>query len=218
MHKGYGICLNEWLFNNDLKNELRLLLYISSLTAQNGECYAGNQHFAKVFNERPETISSKVSKLKDMGLINIEYERKGTKITKRKIRLNSPLFDGYDFSQRSINKNLKDNNTMINNNNNVNKDIVEKVVEYLNLKTGKFYRPNTNATIRLINGRISDGYKLEDFITVIDVKTEEWLGKEHEKYLRPATLFSATHFESYLNQKPTKPKIETIKEDIIYAN
>ena len=40
---------------------------------------------------------------------------------------------------------------------------------------------------------------LDDFKSVIDKKSKEWLGTNMERYLRPDTLFG-TKFESYLNQ------------------
>ena len=48
---------------------------------------------------------------------------------------------------------------------------------------------------------MNEGYKLNDFITVIDKKTAEW-GNDPKmsQYLRPITLFG-TKFESYLNQQ-----------------
>lgn len=52
----------------------------------------------------------------------------------------------------------------------------------------------------LIRARISEGFSYEDFVQVIDTKTNEWLNnKEMQKYLRPETLFG-NKFESYLNQ------------------
>ena len=45
---------------------------------------------------------------------------------------------------------------------------------------------------------------LDDFKSVIDKKSKEWLGTNMERYLRPDTLFG-TKFESYLNQNiPSK--------------
>ena len=52
---------------------------------------------------------------------------------------------------------------------------------------------------------MNEKYTVEDFYSVIDKKTAEWLNTEQEKYLRPETLFG-TKFESYLNQKNGKPK------------
>lgn len=93
-------------------------------------------------------------------------------------------------------------------------NIYSPVIEYLNRKTGKAYRPSTDKTKKLISARFSDGFTLEDFNTVIDIKTEQWLGTEMEKYLRPETLFG-TKFEGYLNEcrtKSTKPRVMTPEE------
>jgi len=66
---------------------------------------------------------------------------------------------------------------------------------------------------------VNDGYKLEDFQTVISKKCAEWKGTDMEKYLRPETLFG-TKFESYLNAKPRgqnhEPDPELDKYDLMY--
>ena len=85
---------------------------------------------------------------------------------------------------------------------NIGKDIYVEIIQYLNEKTHKSYKWQTKSTQRMINGRIEDGFSIDDFKTVIDKKCAEWLGdKEMDQYLRPETLFAAKHFESYLNQK-----------------
>ena len=84
-----------------------------------------------------------------------------------------------------------------------NKQIIIRIIDYLNNKCGTKYRYNTPNTIKHINARLNDGYIEEDFYDVIDKKADEWIGTEHEKYLRPDTLFG-TKFESYLNQKINK--------------
>lgn len=80
--------------------------------------------------------------------------------------------------------------------------IYKAIVDYLNEKAGKSFRYTTTETQRLINGRLTDGYTVEDFKHVIDTKVNEWIGKDQEKYLRPNTLFSPGKFEAYLNQSP----------------
>ena len=40
MENGYSICFNEWALDQTIKNELGLLLIISSLSAEKGYCYA----------------------------------------------------------------------------------------------------------------------------------------------------------------------------------
>ena len=79
-------------------------------------------------------------------------------------------------------------------------NIYKDVIDYLNKKTGKRYRHTTGATQRLIRARQKEGFVLQDFYAVIDVKCSQWLNdKNMSKYLRPETLFGGK-FESYLNE------------------
>lgn len=78
------------------------------------------------------------------------------------------------------------------------------IVEHLNKMTGKNYKASSEKTKKLIHARLKEGFTLEDFKTVIDIKCAEWLHDEKmETYLRPETLFG-TKFEGYLNQKGGK--------------
>lgn len=80
-------------------------------------------------------------------------------------------------------------------------NIIKDIVEYLNLKTNSSYRYSSDKTRRTINARLNEGFTLDDFKKVIDIKTKQWLGDQKmEQYLRPETLFG-TKFESYLNTK-----------------
>lgn len=80
-----------------------------------------------------------------------------------------------------------------------------EIVDYLNQKAGTSYRHTSNKTRDLIKARLNEGFKLQDFLTVINKKVLEWQGTEFEKFIRPETLFS-NKFEGYLNQRTTKPK------------
>lgn len=77
----------------------------------------------------------------------------------------------------------------------------EEIISYLNQKLGTKYSHTSRDTKKHIQARFRDGYTLDDFKYVIDVKTAEW-GNDTKmsSYLRPKTLFG-TKFESYLNQK-----------------
>ena len=91
-------------------------------------------------------------------------------------------------------------------NKNIDNILIKDIVAYLNEKTGSNYKWQSKDTQKHISARIKDGYTFNDFKTVIDVKSAEWLGDmKMSRYLRPATLFG-TKFESYLNQKPGKPQ------------
>ena len=75
-----------------------------------------------------------------------------------------------------------------------------KIVDYLNSVLDTNYRSSSAKTKTLIKARWNEGFRLDDFKTVIDKKTAEWMGdKKCEKWLRPYTLFS-NKFENYLNQ------------------
>ena len=74
-------------------------------------------------------------------------------------------------------------------------------VVYLNQVANKRFK-FVDKTKRLLLARFKEGYTLEDFKQVIDIKTAEWKDSpEFSKYLRPETLFGSK-FDGYLNQKP----------------
>lgn len=90
--------------------------------------------------------------------------------------------------------------------------IIDTVIEYLNIKVASDFKSKTKETINLISARIKEGYKIEDFKKVIDIKSDKWLNDLAMKdYLRPATLFG-TKFESYLNEVPKiNPKSKLVR-------
>ena len=86
-----------------------------------------------------------------------------------------------------------------------------EIIDYLNRKADKHFRPNIKKTKECINARWKEGFRLDDFRQVIDNKCSQWLNnKDMNKYLRPQTLFG-TKFESYLNED------EQSQDDDIWA-
>lgn len=80
------------------------------------------------------------------------------------------------------------------------KELYSRVVTYLNKKTKKHYKPGSKTTKKLIDARIKEKFLPEDFKTVIDNKTRQWINDpDNNRYLRPQTLFG-NKFESYLNE------------------
>lgn len=78
----------------------------------------------------------------------------------------------------------------------------KEIVDYLNVKANSKYRHTTTKTKDVIKARWNEGFRLDDFKKVIDIKTMEWLyNPKMSKFLRPETLFS-NKFEGYLNQQP----------------
>ena len=88
------------------------------------------------------------------------------------------------------------------------KKITEQVLDYLNQEAEtNFISKGTN--LELVSARLTEGFILSDFKTVIDKKVKDWKGTDWAKYLRPLTLFSKSKFENYLNSnnEPRKQDI-----------
>jgi len=129
MKSRYAICWNEWIEDERIKTELRLLLKISSLSANGGTCFASNSYFAEYFTSSEVTISRQINKLKKLGYLNIQYERRGAEITKRLIKVTEVDYQNCKSVVKNDNRtvvkndnssvieNDKDNNTNINNTN-----------------------------------------------------------------------------------------------------
>ncbi len=76
------------------------------------------------------------------------------------------------------------------------KDDAIQVLEFLNQKTGKHYRP-LKANLDLIAARLAEGAQVSDCRGIIVRQARKWMGTDQEMYLRPATLFNATKFAQY---------------------
>lgn len=116
----------------------------------------------------------------------------------------------YIFSRSNIK--IKELNKPIfnNKNNDIKLDIESKnkyeiIIDYLNEQSGKKYSSNSSTNKNLINSRLKDGYKIDDFKRVIDIKCKKWLNTSMEDYLRPQTLFS-NKFEGYMNETLNEEK------------
>lgn len=128
MENGYSLCLNKWALDKDIKNELGLLVIISSLCAEKGYCWASNEYFGELFNIPPKTISRKIKLLEDKNYIEVEYERKGTQVTKRYIRIPNLWNDHHPQKCGwTIPKNEEENNISINNINNIIKEFENEI-------------------------------------------------------------------------------------------
>lgn len=83
----------------------------------------------------------------------------------------------------------------------------EAIVARLNERAGTRFRADSAQTRSMINGRFAEGYTLDDFFHVIDVKCSQWNReprpgeKDMRSYLRPKTLFAPGNFESYVNEE-----------------
>lgn len=81
-----------------------------------------------------------------------------------------------------------------------------EIVQALNDAAGTRYRASSAKTRSLIHARWAEGYRLPDFLAVIDTMAAEWKDDpKMDKYLRPSTLFSPK-FEDYVNRSPKTRK------------
>ena len=87
LQNGYAVCFNSWLFDERIQNELRLLLLISSLSAKEGHCYASNEYLGEKLGKSKDWASSGVTKLKNLGYIEVELQKFGAVVTNRKIKI-----------------------------------------------------------------------------------------------------------------------------------
>lgn len=84
--------------------------------------------------------------------------------------------------------------------NKYNKEIND-IIYYLNNETNKKFTTESDFVKDLIVDRLEENYTIDDFKSVIEHKTREWLNnKAFNKNLRPGTLFSKNNFERYLNE------------------
>ena len=190
MKDGYSICFNEWALDKDIKNELGLLVIISSLCAEKGYCYASNKYFAELFYTTEETISRKIKLLEEKQYINIEYEKRGCQVKLRKLRLTKISIDDYQKYQSTIDKNVKENNISNNNtsNNNIYKQKFEELWKMYPNKKGK-----ENAYKSFIKA-IKDGTDIEIIKQGIEKYNEYIKNKKIEdQYIK--------HGSTWFNQK-----------------
>ena len=81
-------------------------------------------------------------------------------------------------------------------------DEIIHILEDLNkrIKSKKGFSPLAQCNQNLIKARMSEGFTVENFITVKEKKVKQWLhDPEMSKYLRPATLYG-NKFDGYLNE------------------
>lgn len=92
-------------------------------------------------------------------------------------------------------------------------NIVNTIIDYLNVKAGTHYKPTTRSYIKEITGRLKEGYKLDNFKYVIDVKVAEWKDdKKMRQYLNPETLFRVSNFDRYLNQPMPAKQVSKVQK------
>ena len=171
----------------------------------------------KRLNLTTQKVRTILKKFEKEGYIQLLTSGSKGKESTLKLTIKQQLFNNNTINKNEYSKQIEDldNNNVTTNqqqSNNTTKkkekdnNIYSLVIDYLNSKANTKFRASTKNTQSYINARVREGYKLEDFIIVIDTKCDDWLGTNWERYLRPATLFG-TKFENYLNEANKKAPV-----------
>lgn len=173
---------------------------ISGLTNEKGYCWASNKYFAEKIGVSKTAVSLWIKNLKEAGYITVEFEYKGESkevemrkiwITKNELASNN----SNNTPTQAETKPVKEEKY---------KDEIKDIIDYLNSKLGSNYRYKTESTNKLIRARLNEGFTVDDFKQVIDIKYAGWINDpKMAGYLRPYTLFG-NKFEQYLNEKVKK--------------
>lgn len=182
---------------NSARKELIDKGFIEVKQQNTSGCFSHNiytldpEHIYEPSNDTSTNQLTSVDTLSDNGLsVNVQRTLNNTNIYNNTNNINNNINNG-EQPKNKVKDLFKSTKPPYN-----------EIIDYLNEKANKHYKPNSKQTVKLINERWAEGYTLDDFKTVIDNKCIEWLNNaEFNQYLRPETLFS-TKFESYLNSKP----------------
>lgn len=200
--KGVWFPAEVWLDERLTALEKMILIEIDSLDNEDG-CYASNDYLAKFCQCSQTKVSSAISKLKKLGYIKVaSFDGR-----KRILRSCITVSVGEPPKKcKADSQNLEEIVLEETSSESPKEDIpFSEIVGYLNEKAGTHYRAGTSKTKERIRARWREGFRLDDFKRVIDVKCAEWLGTDFEKYLCPETLFG-TKFEKYANQPMTRSR------------
>lgn len=201
--KGIWFPAEVWLDERLTALEKMILMEIDSLDNEDN-CYASNEHLAKFCQCSQSKVSGAISKLKKLGYVRVKS------FDGRKRILESCLTVSIrqtNKKEKSAQQNLEERVLVETTSESTKEDIpFSEIIDHLNEKAGTHYRASTPKTQAHIRARWGEGYRLDDFIRVIDVKCADWLGDEKMgRYLCPDTLFG-TKFEKYLNQPTSSEK------------
>lgn len=201
----------EWQKHFPFWSVMTIKRAVYSLEKQN-LLYVGNYNKAKF--DKTKWYSINYEKLE--GMKRPSYQNDTTNVSKR----NDGVYQNDTTNTRDYTEITTEttNNNILSGNPTVSRIPYKEIVDYLNEKTGKNFKHKTAKTRKFIEARWNQDFRLDDFKKVIDVKTDEWLNTDSDKYLRPETLFG-TKFEGYLNQKKKSTgmdQLERMKYDESY--
>lgn len=221
MSEGYGIIPKKVMKDKDLSIESKAIYaFMASYSGSGNTSFPSVDLITDMLGITRQRFNKHRKHLEDKGYITIHRKRLpdgslGSNVYTLEVipTLRYPTMDKPTMDKPTMDNVTTINNTLINNTNNNNTENIlsststvhpyKEIIEHLNDKSNKQYKHTTNKTQTLIKARFNEGFELEDFKSVIDTKSKEWMNTEMEKFIRPETLFG-TKFESYLNQQDKK--------------
>lgn len=214
------------LLLKSLKEEGKLIRYVGELVLPYDE-----KALAKLTNTNIDTVKSAMSAFIEIGLIKT-METGELYLTQIDEMIGSETDSARRVRKhRALKNNQLENQKLLQCNSDVTKCNTEieiekelelekelekpkipfkQIIDYLNEKADRQFK-SVESNNKHIRARWNEGYNLEDFKKVIDIKTAEWLTAEWvdnrngklvqgKNLLRPSTLFG-TKFDNYLNQE-----------------
>jgi DnaD/phage-associated family protein len=119
----YAVIPANVRYDDELSANAKLLYgEITCLCNKEGYCWATNGYFAKLYNVSKVTVSRWITQLKEKGYIHLDFKTKD-ETTMEQVRImsivNTPYqkcYGGHNKNDKPpLNKNVKDNNTSMNN-------------------------------------------------------------------------------------------------------
>lgn len=188
--------------------ERKQLIGLQTVELKPGQFVFGRKKASEELNMNESTVYKYMKFLESQKTITMNSNNKFTIVTVDKWH-DYQVLDA-EIEQQNNNKittKEQQNNTNKNVKNVKNKEYIVEIINYLNGVADKNYRYTTKKTQQHINARLEEGFTIDDFKKVIDIKASEWKhDPKMNKYLRPETLFG-TKFESYLNETPVEQNI-----------
>ena len=197
-----------------------------------GQFVTGRKSLTEELNHgmKPKYKQSEISwwrylnNLEKLEMLNIKKTNKYSVVTILK-------WVDYQESEQQMNNKRTSNEHQMNTNKNGNngengkKDNIPfaDIVNYLNEKAEKKFRPTTKKTKEVISARWNEGFREEDFYKVIDICCMKWKGQKFgngaygDDYLQPSTLFN-NKFEERLNWTEKVTDINSKKERKVARN
>ncbi len=168
---------------------------VSEVRITPGSFIFGRHSAAKELHMSPSTVWKRILKLKKLEILNIESNSHYSIIT---------IINWIIYQAETGKGNIESNRQVTGKEHKEEyKEIKEyiyradsqKILTYLNEKTGKRYRNKKN-----IESRLKDGATVEDCQRVIDAKLQDAFFIANPKYMNPETLFRPGNFDRYSNE------------------